>query len=62
MGIAELLAFAPMAIAMAEKIKGLIEAAHQRGEITKEQMDAALGRKSASESRWDDAIDGEEGG
>jgi hypothetical protein len=56
MGIAELLAFAPIAIAMAEKVKALIETAHQKGEITKEQMDAALSRKSASESRWDDAV------
>lgn len=58
MGIAEILALAPAAISFADKIVALIEKAHAKGEITTEEMTAALGRKSASEGRWDKAVGG----
>ncbi len=56
MGIAEILALAPAAISFADKIVALIEKAHAKGEITTEEMNAALGRKKASEDRWDEAV------
>ncbi len=56
MGIAEILAIAPAAISFADKIVALIEKAHAKGEITTDEMNAALGRKAASEGRWDKAL------
>lgn len=58
MGIAEILAIAPAAISFAEKIAAAIQTAHAKGEITTDEMNAALGRKKASEDRFDKAVGG----